>query len=365
MAASRTSKLVYLAHTQPGFETIAAEEIAGTFADATIRATRTIPDKNGLVFFNYVGDVRDLFALRTIEDVFVVLVQHTRPPSGRAMLPFLTQSAFQASFVDSALAMARTIHPGRGGHGKLRFRVIARQVGQADYRRVDAQYAVERGIAARSDHHWRLDAQGGLEFWLTLLPGEVVIALRLSDERMRHREYKIEHLPASLRPSAAAALIWLTRPQDHDVFLDPMCGAGTLLIERACAGRYAQLLGGDSDEASLAVARANVGSRYQPITLRHWDAGQLPLDAGAITAGAVNLPFGRQIGTPEQNRHLYPVFLREAARVLRAGARLAVLTGDMRTFADAYKRSAYLTWRATYHVRLLGYPAQVIVLERV
>jgi 23S rRNA G2445 N2-methylase RlmL len=266
---------------------------------------------------------------------------------------------------------------------------VARQVGQAAYRRVDAQQAVERAIAGRGDHHWRLAEEGALEFWLTLLPNraaarpaspargsrppadqsragyEALLALRLSDEQMRHREYKLEHLPASLRPSAAAALVWLTRPAPDDVFLDPMCGAGTILIERANAGRYALLLGGDAREQALAIARGNVGPRYKPIELRQWDARALPLEAASITAAAVNLPFGKQIGSTEENRTLYPDVLRELARVLRPGARLVALTGDRRALDDALRRSRGLARRAVYPVLVLGQPAGVYVIERV
>ena len=224
---------------------------------------------------------------------------------------------------------------------------------------------MEQGIAARGDHRWRLAEEGGLEFWLTLLRGEGFLALRLSDEGMRHRDYRREHLPASLRPSAAAAMVWLTRPSAEDVFLDPMCGAGTILIERACAGRYALLLGGDVRQEAVAATLSNVGPRYKPIEVRRWDARQLPLDGGSVSAAAVNLPFGRQLGTPEENLTLYPAFLREAARVLRPKARLVALTGDARAFEQGLRGCAGLARRETRRVQILGQRAQVYVIERV
>jgi 23S rRNA G2445 N2-methylase RlmL len=369
----KRTRLTYLAQTQPGFEAIAADEIAQTVDGAIVRGTRAVADKNSMLLFDYGGAARDLMALRTIEDLFVVIATLPDLPPTRDALRALEQATNRATTVDPALALARQLQPGSGGHGKMRFRVIARQVGTTAYRRVDAQRAVERGIATRGDHRWQLAEEHALEFWLTLLPNhasgrgqsEAILVLRLSDERMRHRTYKLEHLPASLRPTAAAALAWLTQPADDDLFLDPMCGAGTILIERANMGRYKLLLGGDIREEALAVVRANVGPRYKPIELRQWDARDLPIDAGSISAVAVNLPFGKQIGTPEDNRALYPAVLREIARVLRPGGRLVALSGDGRSLTESLRRTNTLVRRQMYPVQLLGRPAGVYVVEKV
>src|SRR6266540_47089 len=369
----KRTRLTYLVQTQPGFEAIAADEIAQALDGAIVHGTRSVADKNSMLLFDYNGEARDLMELRTIEDLFVVLATLPDLPPTRDALRALEQAANRATTIEPALTLARQVQPGSGGRGKLRFRVISRQVGTTAYRRVDAQRAIERGIATRGDHRWQLADDNAIEFWLTLLPNpaagrsqsEVILALRLSDERMRHREYKLEHMPASLRPTAAAALAWLTQPADDDVFLDPMCGAGTILIERANMGRYKLLLGGDRREEALAMARANVGPRYKPIELRQWDARDLPIDAGSASAVAVNLPFGKQIGTPEENRALYPAFLREIARVLRPGGRLVALTADGRSLVESLRRTNYLARRQTYPVQVLGQSASVYVLERI
>lgn len=256
-----------------------------------------------------------------------------------------------------------TARRGRGA-GRL-FRVVARQVGQAPYRRAELAQAVTRGILARADGPWRPDPERGEEFWITVWPGEALLALRLSDSGARHREYQRAHLPASLRPSAAATLVRLTRPAPHDLFLDPMCGTGTLLIERGEAGRYQTLLGGDQSEDALDAARTNIGRRYQPIELRVWDARNLPIDAASVTALATNLPFGTQIGDREINRELYGPFLKEAARVLSAGARLVTLTGDLATLDTAARAAgAFFIQRERYPVSVLGHPARIDVMER-
>lgn len=355
---------IYIAQTQPGFEAIAATEIRACLDGAQIIDLRSVADKNGMVRFAFSGSPRDLLQLRTVEDIFVVAAETRDLAPGFAALRQLEHLAATSPDVERAIRLARLIDPRRGGEGRIHYRVVARKVGRMPYRRVDAQTAVERGIAARPDHRWRLVADGGIEFWLTQWSGEALLTVRLSDERMRHRAYKVEHLPASLHPAAAAALAWLTIPRDDDVFLDPMCGAGTILIERAHLGRYRALIGGDIDPEALATARANIGSRYKPVSLHEWDARRLPLDAGSVTALAVNLPFGAQMGSVEENRTLYPAFLREAARVLHPGARLVILSGDARTLGDALRRNNRLVRCATYPVIVLGRRAAVVVAER-
>lgn len=359
-----TRRYTYIAQTQPGFEAIAAGEISARLDRATILDTRAVSDKNGMIRFGYAGDPRDVLALRTVEDVFVQAAEARDLAPGFAALRQLEHVVTTAASVEQAFQLMRQVDPRRGGEGRIHYRVIARQVGRTPYRRVDAQVAVERGIAARPGHRWRLVGDGGIELWLTQWPGEALLALRLSDERMRHRDYKIEHLPASLRPTAAAALAWLTNPAADDIFLDPMCGAGTILIERAHMGRYRQLLGGDINPEAIETALANIGPRYKPVEIREWDARRLPLDAGSITALAVNLPFGAQLGSAEENRTLYPAMLREAARVLRPGARLVALSGDGRNLSDSLRRQDRLARRATYPVTILGYRAIIAVAER-
>lgn len=355
--------LTFLAQTQPGFEAITGEMLAELPGRTRLRATYVVGDRNGLALFDYAGDPADLIALRSIEDLFVLVAHLPALPPDREGLRRL-EAAARAAELGRALALARSVTAGRGRRGGMRFRVVSRLVGHASYRRIDAQRAVERGIAARSDHRWRLEEEAGVEFWLTLLPGEALLGLRLTDARTRHRAEKREHLPASLRPAAAAALVYLTRPAPGDLFLDPMCGAGTILIERAHAERYQLLLGGDIRPEALEVARANIGPRYKPIELRQWDARTLPIDAASVSAVAVNLPFGRQVGSPEENRSLYPAFLHEIARVVRAGGRVVALTGDTRTFDDALRRARSLRLVRGIPVTVLGQRARIYVIDR-
>src|SRR5581483_11332324 len=113
--------------------------------------------------------------------------------------------------------------------GKPTFHLVTQMTGEHGYRRTDARKALVRGLAGKLPASWRqVEENAAVEIWLTIHGATAVCGLRLSDRTMRHRGYKGEHLPASLRPSLAAAMVRLAGVQPGQVLIDPMCGAGTI-----------------------------------------------------------------------------------------------------------------------------------------
>ena len=377
---------IYLAQTQPGFEPIAWGEIAARYgrgAAAEI-GRRTVPERVGMTIFSAPA-VAALKQVRTAEDFFAVVAYRRFPvlpvdpakryvpktPAehdeddrlGRKTLERVRTASRDARFIEEALAAHVSLVPGSRAGRRLYYRVVARMAGEHPFRRVDLQHAVERGIADRDDHVWHPGGDDAdVEFWVTMFPGEMILTVRLSDERVRQRDYKVAHLPGSLRPSVAAALGWLAEPADDDIVLDPMCGAGTVLIERAHLGRYAKLIGGDSDPAMLEAARANVGPRYKPIELNSWDAAGLPLGDGAVTKVITNLPWGMRHGSHAENRRLYPALIEEFRRVIRPGGLIVMLTAETRLMADLMSRGLFRPQKIL-RVSILGAPAAIYVVR--
>src|SRR5215472_5572557 len=244
------------------------------------------------------------------------------------------------------------------------WRVVSQKSGSHDFRRKDSGEAVGdalRRTLPRSIHHVADDAD--LEFWLWLSGGEALIGLRLSDATMRHRPYKREHLPASLRPTVAAAMGWLAQPTKEDIVLDPLCGAGTVLIERALLAPLKQALGGDIRGKAVEVARRNARSAGIEAIWRVWDARSLPLEAGSVTRVITNLPFGKQVGTHEVNTDLYGELIGEFGRVLSVDGVLVTLTSDDRLWDSLLRKRG---WHIDKKVVLvvLGQPASIFVAER-
>jgi tRNA (guanine6-N2)-methyltransferase len=374
-APFRLTPNVYLAQTQPGLEGVAWEEIAAAYANAAstdkmnhegrgraprlgaaavpVRelARRTVPERAGMSIF-VASRPEPLCAVRSVEDLFAV-VDFRPAPSGREALDRITAGVRATPLVAPALATRNRMIPGvRSGH-RLRYRVVARMSGEHEFRRVDLARAVERGVAERGDHSWRLSDEADVEFWATLFADEFVLAIRLSDERLRHREYKVAHLPGSLRPAVAAALGWLSQPCPDDIVLDPFCGTGTVLIERAHLARYRSLIGCDRAPEALAAACQNVGPRYQPVELHSWDATAIPLPDRSVTRVITDLPWGTRHGSHEENRRLYPRVFSEFRRVVQPGGRIVVLTGETRLMSSPAVHQQFRP-NKVLHVSILG-----------
>ena len=354
---------LYIAHTQPGFEAIAADEIATRISGAREITRRVVPDRAGMtVFFAPAAD--KLGVLRTAEDLFGLAGYRAGVGPENKELDKIRGVSREAPLVEAALVARVKVSPGTRAGRRLKFRVIARMAGEHEFRRVDFQRAVERGILERSDHTWRLQEEGAdVELWATMIDSEFFLTVRLGDDAMRHREYKAAHRPASLRASSAAALAWLSEPRDDDVVLDPFCGAGTILIERAHLGRYAMLLGSDRDAAALAAARVNVGARYKPIQLENWDAGALPLGDASVNKIVTNLPWGLRYGSHGENRKLYPIWMREFARVLKPGGLMVMLTAEWRLMREL-ERTRKFAPSKIIRVSVLGKSAAIYVCRK-
>lgn len=319
---------------------------------------RTVPDRAGMAVFA-APRPDQLANLRTAEDVFSIVGYRRGLSADKTALDKIRTTVRGATNVDHALAVRIRLVAGARGGRRLRFKVVARLIGEHEFRRLDFKRAIEAGILERGDHTWRLDEhEADVEFWVTMLNDELIFTIRLSDDRMRQRDYKIAHRAGSLRPSVAAALALLSKPAPQDVFLDPLCGVGTVLIERAHLGRYAMLLGGDHDRETLEAARENIGPRYKPIELKLWDAAALPLQSASVDKIVSNLPWGMKHGSHGENRRLYPRLIAEFRRVLKRGGAMVLLSAETHLMREMWSEGLIKPARVL-HVSVLGAPAAI------
>ncbi len=313
-ARAQTTAVSLALHVVPGLEDLASRWVGQEIPTADVeRAWRDFDERTSLlpIHLDREGDASSaaevLLTCPLAEDVFATALRIDDVPPVFAGLHVVRDAVAHDPALTAALDVAFKLH---GAVRRVTYRVICRTAGRHSFRRVDLQRAVEHGVTQRFPS-WRLvEDAARLELWVVLAERRLWLGVRLSDAAMRHRSYLQASLPAALKPTVARAMVVLSRPTPDDVFLDPMCGSGTILLERAASARHARLLGGDLDPAAVDATVTNVGPRHKPISLQRWDARQLPLRAGSVTALVCNLPFGRQVGTAEENRRLYPALQR-------------------------------------------------------
>jgi tRNA (guanine6-N2)-methyltransferase len=141
----------------------------------------------------------------------------------------------------------------------------------------------------------------------------------------------LRKIPASTTPLIAAVMLALAKPRPGNTVYDPFCGAGTLLAEAAAQDVPLTVLGTELDPRHLAESVGN-HAVFPAVWLGRADAAHLPVADGAVDRVVSNLPFGKRVGSHAGNTTLYPAFLAELGRVLRADGRAVLLTEDKQLF---------------------------------
>ena len=319
----------------------AAELVASLGAD--IRR-----QESGLVVFRVPEVDRRLLRLRLVEDVFLLGWGADSLTFRATDLEKLRAWTAKEPNWKRLLELHAAVRP--KPKGKPSFHLVTQMRGEHGYRRIDARKAFRQGILPKLPPFWiEKDEDAWFEAWLTIQGRQALCGVRLSDKSMRHRAYKAEHLPASLRPVVAAAMVRLAGVPVEEWLVDPMCGAGTILAERLAQQRSLRTLGGDAEMNALRASAVNLRNLIDEPLLVRWDATELPLADGSIRYLATNPPFGEQIGDPRQIVPFYHEIVDEFDRVLATGGKAVVLVGDEKAFQKAAWKKG---WQQEERVRL-------------
>lgn len=177
---------------------------------------------------------------------------------------------------------------------------------------------------------------------------------------------RMRRLPATTPPAVAAGLLRLAKLKPGMTLLDPCGGVATLPIVDAIERPDGHGWSIDSDSAAIAEATANVADRAlsDRIDVRRGDAAALELPDLSVDRVISDLPFGKKVGSNQENRVLYPAILREIERVLTADGRVVLLTDDKRFFEQAVQRARGLKVVAQRVVRYNNVTPTAYVLRR-
>jgi 23S rRNA G2445 N2-methylase RlmL len=344
----------------PGLETITADEITRDLGGSVKKSHR------GLVVFRAPYIDSDILKLRTTEDVYLLAWGTDSLTYKAADLDQIRRWTSRDADWDQLMKLHQTIRPKL--KGRPTYRLITQMSGTHGYRRVDARDALAEGLSRVIPKSWKpAEENAFLEIWLTIRGATAVCGVRLSDKTMRHRTYKVEHIPASLRPTVAAAMVRLAGAAPGHIVVDPMCGAGTILAEQIELSRLRKAgmiytWGGDVEWNAVRTTTINL-RKVGPCLIAQWDARRLPLGTESVDRIVCNPPFGVQLSSPEEITSLYDRMIPEWDRVLRPLGRVVVLVAEDEPLRNAIKKVKWQP-RRKFNVQILGQDAVISVWEK-
>jgi hypothetical protein len=245
--------------------------------------------------------------------------------------------------------------------GSMTFRVTARVLSEARFRRTDLRRAMSDVIAADKPR-WKFADPAQLEISVSeWQDGQYVAGLRLSDRTghpgTRHRGGWRDGAGASgaLAPTVAAVMVQLAGPpgparQPAGTLLDPCCGAGMILAEALAAGWKAD----GSDVEASAVEAAQLTAPGASVHLG--DARDLLMPDACVGACVSWLP--GTLGGSWQD--WAEAVLAELSRVTRSGGSVVLLAAELPRLAVP----GSLRLRRQVPIRLAGRPNSIWVFRR-
>ncbi|HUS15570.1 MAG TPA: methyltransferase domain-containing protein [Chloroflexia bacterium] len=296
----------------PGLGAVAQSELESRLGGRAALRPGARPDT---LSFRYRGDLRVLLDLRAVVAVYLTRIFAVPRPRG-----LLGHEHFTA-----LVAMVKTVQDLHrpGAFRTLRFSAAGDD--SAVLTRLKTELAERTGL-----HPGDEDADLLLRLRRAGAGWEALV--RLSPRPLTARAWRVCNLPGALNAVVGHAMVALSAPAAGDRYLNLVCGSGTLLIERLAVGPAASVLGCDNDPQALQCAAANLAAAGQVarVTLIQADAGALPLPAASCDVLTADLPFGQLVGSHAGNERLYPRLLAEATRVAAPGARMLLITHEVR-----------------------------------
>jgi 23S rRNA G2445 N2-methylase RlmL len=177
--------------------------------------------------------------------------------------------------------------------------------------------------------------------------------------------YRVADVGASINPVVGACLARLVRRGTGGVVVDPTCGSGTLLIERALLDSEAVLSGIDISPTALRAAAGNViaAGLAARIAVRQGDGGDPAAWPEACTEVLANLPFG--LRTEDRNIDgLYRRVIGSIARTLSPAGRALLYTARTKTLEALLRRTPKLNVIMERRVQSGGLLIGVWLMER-
>ncbi|HEU5227462.1 MAG TPA: methyltransferase domain-containing protein [Ktedonobacteraceae bacterium] len=333
----------------PGLKPFACQEIKNRYPSQVVLQPSDDPAS---IYFHYTGELQELFSLRTVVAVYLVL--RFPIPRPRALLGHQ-----QYQQVLQGIKEVRLLHHIATFSG---LRISAAGENSSVFAQLKEQLSQDTGLPVIEEGDLLLRVRPA-----SILQSGWEVLIRLTPRPLSTRPWRVFNMKGALNATVAAAMIELTHPDPTDRFLNLMCGSGTLLVERLQRCPAAVAVGCDLNTEALQGAQLNLerGGVARNVLLFASDATDLPFLPGTFTALCADVPWGQLTGSHQANKTLYPQLLSEAARLAAPHARFILLTHEITLFEDVLQQFSDV-WKMQEAIKIFqgGLHPRIYVLQR-
>lgn len=178
-------------------------------------------------------------------------------------------------------------------------------------------------------------------------------------------DYRKESIPASINPVAAASIMRLCSGyfKNNASVLDPFCGSGTMLIERAFIKETGKLVGVDISPYAIKAACANRKASGLDIALIKGDI--LDYSAGKYDEIVSNMPFGLRVSGHKSNIRLYKDFSDKLGSLLKEDGKAFLFTQEKTLLRDVIGAGGKFKIVKEENIETGGLCPALFILERI
>jgi 23S rRNA G2445 N2-methylase RlmL len=330
----------------PGLEDVLCQELSAAIGSKP-KVVQT-----GVVAIE-IQDLRPLGKIRTYREWLI--------PMGTADLPDKSDDALKLAGYDLLRHGLDDLVALLGAQVRYRIEVRGRETTHDSRRRLISRWVKDLDRAypktANSPSHY------GVELRLQRAKTQVSLFAKLTGGQEERFNYHVADVPAAMHPATAAGVVKLARKRPgRSRVLDPFCGSGTMLFERALSGRpFTELAGFDISGNAIDAARSNLKQIDPKGFVFHRGDVQSIAVKGRFDELISNLPFGIRTGSHDKNIEVYHALFERMSEWMADGASVTLVTQELDLTKQLFRSSKHLHLSHTYRIDTGGLQPAVFV----
>jgi tRNA (guanine6-N2)-methyltransferase len=318
-----------------------------------LRSWKAVPGRSDSISFDYSGSWRPLLQLNTIIAPFAVLSFAVPRPKSLVSGDHLARIA----------RTLRAVQQTNRERPPASFRFDAAGRNSPAFQRLASELEAATGLV-----HDPEDGDALLRFrpFVHTTTGWEVL-VRLSTRPLSYRPWRVRNYPGAADAPISRAIARLTKPKPTDRVANLMCGSGTMLIERLLEAPARCAVGIDSNPEVLEACAENLRAAglRSAVQLMAEDVRDTAWQAkGPFDVLLADPPWGTLVGDHATNESLHLALLESAHRAAAPGARLVVLTHEIRHMEQCLRRTRHL-WTPVSETRVFqkGHHPRIFLLR--